>query len=543
MFNFYKDSNEKFEDVFKLNNKITKSLINDDILNMSDFDDYNLPYSMEQIIPRIEKIAKDAKLLTDAISKILKIESFLTVDRKDINKNSFYGQDFIVINDVYFTTNPLSSYISKLKKNIKKYKKDEILFSKIGYISRYELQKIHNDLENNIVDYMEPLKLSKLKIESMIDKLITEGIEKNSSVVRVYFKKGSVKAGFNIGYQLVEKDIMSCSLEEYIDFSAYVVSMFSKKVIFKDHKTDKFKLKLRVNKSTEESTTIDVLDIKLSNLSEKLFDMNNINLSQFDKKEFDKKNELPSGLLVVSSKNNVKENVYSMIQHQVSLKPSQKIYTIENYIERSMESVIQFEMNEDVHWKHLSLVEYPVISIDEIITEEEFNILINAIARGKFVILGVNANSSVEAFSKIHHLTNNYQLLADNLLGIVHMDKIPKICKYCCHEEEFIKNKRYQDFSMFDNAPKMNSFVKIENKRGCDNCLNGFSGMLDVCEYLNNDEVLKTNILGEFNLTSLRIEKSSNSWENIFESSSKLLSEGLTSPDAIINALGRPRKT
>jgi len=542
MFNFYKEATENFEDVFKLNNKITKALIKENILKMSDFEEYVLPYSMDQIIPRIENIAGDAKLLTDKMSEILNIESFLSVDQKEISKNSFYGKDFIVLNNVYFTTNPLSNYISTLIKNIKKYTKEEVLFSKIGYISTYELKKIHNDLENNIIEYMEPLNISNIKIESIISDLVTEGIERNSSFIRIYFKKGSVKAGFNIGHQLVEEDIISCSLDEYILLSRYIVSMFSKKVIFKEYKTERFKLKLKTNKSTEDSTTIDVLDIKLSNLGEKIFDMNQIRLPVFDKKEFERKNELPSGLLVVSSKNSLKENIYSMIKHQVKLKPTQKLYTVEAYIERAMDNVIQFEMNDGLKWTDLNLFDYPIIAIDEIKTPEELNILINAASRGNFVILGVNSNSSIESFSKLHHFSNNHKILADNLLGIVHMDKVPKVCQYCSTEIEFIKSPRYQDFSLFENAPKMNALIKIENPRGCDNCLNGYEGMIDVCEYLTNDEILKENILEKFNLKSLRIEKNSNSWENTFESAAKLLADGITSPNAIINSLGRPRK-
>ena len=88
----------------------------------------------------------------------------------------------------------------------------------------------------------------------------------------------------------------------------------------------------------------------------------------------------------------------------------------------------------------------------------------------------------------------------------------------------------------------MNQLVKVENKEGCTNCLNGYKGMMDIVEYLNNDEVLKDNILSSYNLKNLRIEKTSNSWENIFEASAKLLSDGSTTANAIVAALGRPRK-
>lgn len=543
MFEFYKSSEEEYDKVYELNNKIIRHLIKEDILKMADFKNYSFPYSREQIIPKIEEMAGDAKLLTDSISKILNIESFLTSDIHSISNDTFYGYDFIVLNDTYFTTNPLSEYVKKIENNIKSKKENELLFSKIGFISTFELQRIKNDIENNTLNKDSNNKISYLKIEYFLDKLIIKAINKEAEGLRMTYKNGMIKIGYNIEFQFQEEDLLFCSIEEYNKISKYIISLFDDTTILKNFKTNKYKLKLRINKGTEKSEIIDVLDLKISNLKKDFPKLENVDLPIFDKKEFEKKLELPFGLLVVSSNNNIKENIYSVIEQQRLAKPSQKIYTIEDYIETTMPEIVQFEKNTQVSWKDLNLFDYQIIAVDDIKDKEEFNVLLNAVSRGKFVILGVNANSAIEGFAKLHHYTENYEQLADNLLGIIHIDKVQRVCQLCSTEEEFIKSNRYQNFSMFENAPKMNTLIKTENDKGCDNCHNGFKGMEYVVEYLNNDEVLKDSILNGCNLKKLRIEKSSNSWENIFESSAKLLSEGKTSANAIIAALGEPRKS
>ena len=87
---------------------------------MSDLDNYKLPSSMEDIIPMIEKLSGSAKLLTDVIAQTLNVESFLKINRNQINKDTVTGQDYIIVNNIFFTTNPLSGYIHQLKANIKK---------------------------------------------------------------------------------------------------------------------------------------------------------------------------------------------------------------------------------------------------------------------------------------------------------------------------------------------------------------------------------------------------------------------------------------
>ena len=540
MFNFYKSKNENFEEVFEMNNKITNHLIKNKILSISEIDKYKLPYSMEEIIPRIENMAGDARLITDVISNVLDIESFLSINKENINENTLIGRDYVVVDSIYFTTNPLSNYIEKLKENIQKYNEEEILIAKIGYISTHEFEKVITKSKNNLMKDKKDIYLSNLKIELIFAQILTDGMKKDAKNIRINMRDGYLFASYNIENQLIEFKNIRCSISEYAKLTGYIISIFNKKPIFEEQNNKMFKLSLVVNNSTERDNTIKILNIKLSNQYKENLSISDLKLPIFDKKIFENKIMLPTGLLIVSSKTNLKESYYSAIEQQLKIKPDKKVYSIERYIEKIISNTIQLEYVDEI--KNLDTSDYSIVAFDNIETKEDMDYIIKLVNKGTFVILGVEANNSIEAFSFIQKIVNNKEIFSDNLLGFLHLDKVPKICQFCAKKISFINSNNYQDFSMLDNSPKMNDIIKIENVRGCDNCTKGYSGFDNVYEYLDNDAILKDNILNSFNIRSLRIEKTSTSWKNIYETSARLISGGITSPNGVINSIGIPKK-
>ncbi len=542
MFEYYRNKNEKFEDVLKMNQKITRMLIKDGILKLSDFDSYILPSSKENIIPSIEKIAFDAKLFTDSISRALSLESFLDIDKSYIDENTFFGSDFLIANDTYFTTNPLANYIEKLKINSGKFTEKELLFSKLGFISTKDLESFKESFDYNNVEVQKEIKLtSYLKIENRINEILYEGVEKEAKAIKLHYKNSKLIMGLLINNVHVERDLSIVSVEEYKEFINYISSIFENNILFKNFNGGRYKFKIMKSISTEESSIIELVSIKISNLNKAVDKLDNMGLSYEDEKLFNKKLGLPSGLLIVSSKNNLKSKLYSVMQSQTELKPFLKMYSIESYIEKSFDDIIQFEKGEN-SGNDLNLVDYPLIAVDKVNSPEEFNMILSAVSRGKFVILGVTSSGSIEAFSKILKMTDDANELSDNLVGLIHVDEVPKVCSYCSKKEIFIKTNNFIDFSILENSPKVKSFVKIENKSGCENCNGGYRDSLSVAEFLDNDKSLKTAILQNQDLGVLRIEKNSNSWNSIYEVSATYLKEGLTTENGIIKSIGMPKK-
>lgn len=542
MFDFYKDKSEKYEDVFILNNKIIKALIKKNLIKMSDLDNYTLPSSKEDIINKIEKLSGSAKLLTDVISKVLNIESYLKADKQNIYINNVIGEDYIVFDNTYFTTNPLSNHIEKLKKNLNKYKNDEILFNKIGYISEKEFEAIKQEIKTE--KESKENTFSHLLIESLFIESINKAMDHDASNLRFYYKDQRINALQTINSLSFEKKLNEADISVYNKFSSYIIDLFNDKPIIKEHSNGKYKLQLNTGIANESEEDVKIIDIKISNLNKNVPNIvEKVKLDLKEERNLKKSLDTAFGLFILSSKTNRKESVYSIAQREQENHNNARILLIENDIEREFSNITQMTKYQNANeWSKLDFENYNIVIFENVITKEDFDFVLNLATNGKKVIAGMTSNNSIEAFSKIHSLVDNKEILSDNLLGIFHTEKINKVCQNCSNSDKLFKDPNYQDLSMLEYLPKMTKLIKRESNLGCESCYKGYIGLIEVGEYLHNDHILRSSILNGLDFLNLKIEKSSDSWHNIFENSLYLLETQEITTNSIIKNLGYPKK-
>tara|TARA_Y100001960_G_scaffold333998_2_gene443310 strand:- start:3330 stop:4958 length:1629 start_codon:yes stop_codon:yes gene_type:complete len=542
MFDFYKDKSEKYEDVFILNNKIIKALIKKNLIKMSDLDNYTLPSSKEDIINKIEKLSGSAKLLTDVISKVLNIESYLKANKQNIYINNVIGEDYIVFDNTYFTTNPLSNHIEKLKKNLNKYKNDEILFNKIGYISEKEFEAIKQEIKTE--KESKENTFSHLLIESLFIESINKAMDNDASNLRFYYKGQRINALQTINSLSFEKKLNEADISIYNKFSSYIIDLFNDKPIIKEHSNGKYKLQLNTGIANESEEDVKIIDIKISNLNKTVPNVvEKVKLDLKEERNLKKSLDTAFGLFILSSKTNRKESVYSIAQREQENHNNARILLIENDIEREFANITQMTKYQNANeWSKLDFENYNIVIFENVITKEDFDFVLNLATNGKKVIAGMTSNNSIEAFSKIHSLVDNKEILSDNLLGIFHTEKINKVCQNCSNSDKLFKDPNYQDLSMLEYLPKMTKLIKRESNLGCENCYKGYVGLIEVGEYLHNDHILRSSILNGLDLMNLKIEKNSDSWHNIFENSLYLLESQEITTNSIIKNLGYPKK-
>lgn len=542
MFDFYKDKSEKYEDVFILNNKIIKALIKKNLIKMSDLDNYTLPSSKEDIINKIEQLSGSAKLLTDVISEVLNVESYLKANKQNIHTNNVIGEDYIVFDNTYFTTNPLSNHIEKLKKNLNKYKNDEVLFNKIGYISEQEFETIKQEIKTE--KESKENTFSHLLIESLFIESINNAMVHNASNLRFYYKEQRINALQTINSLNFETVLNEADISIYNKFSSYIVDLFNQKPMIKEHSNGKYKFQLNTGIANESEEEVKVIDIKISNLNKAVSNIvERVKLDLKEERTLKKSLNTAFGLFILSSKTNRKESVYSIAQREQENHKNARILLIENDIEREFSNITQMTKYQNANeWSKLDFTNYNIVIFENVITKEDFDFVLNLSTSGKKIIAGMTSNNSIEAFSKIHNLVENKEILSDNLLGILHTEKINKVCKSCSTSDKLFKDPNYQDLSMLENLPKMTQLVKKESIIGCENCYKGYVGLIEVGEYLHNDHILRSSILNGLDLTNLKIEKNSDSWHNIFENSLYLLESQEITTNSIIKNLGYPKK-
>lgn len=542
MFNFYKSEDESFEAVFKLNNKITKGLIKNKILKLSDLDNYSVPSSMEDIIPFAERMTGGAKLITDIISEILEIESFLKINKKDFADDYLLGEDFIIVKGIYFTTNPLSNYISKLKVNLKKYKEDEVLFSKIGYIASPDFEILEKELSKR-TSFLSNQKLSNLKIEALFTDILFTSQKKNADSFKIIYKESKVFVQYVIEKQLYEEKLINTSIENHSKMIDYLKTFFVRNFIVKEVNGEKLKLTMKVGKTTEESQTVETLNINIYSLNKDVpIFTESFKLPLEDEKGLKQDLSNPYGLTVLSSKRNRKDMLYSLAKEQKRFNPLSKIYFIEKEIEKDFKDIEQFKYSTKEECLSLDFDSYSVVFLDEVDSKKDCEFVYSLISKGKKVFVGVDSPSTIEAFSKLYKWTENKEVLVDNLLSIIQVETLNKVCPFCSSQIQFVKDRNFGEFQQLETAPKMNAFVTIENIKGCESCYQGYKGIQHVAEYLKNDKILKDALLNGFKFDGLKIEKNSSSWFNIFENSSYLIENGSVSTNSIVYNLGYPKK-
>lgn len=544
MFDYYRSESESYEKVFILNNKIVKGLIKKNLLKMSDLKNYRMPLSMEDIIPNIEKMSGSAKLLTDVIAETLKIESFLKVDKNEVNFETLIGEDFIVVNKVYYTINPLSSYIETLKENLLSYNKNEVLFDKIGYISTIDFKNIKEDLNKN-ERHLEHITMSKIRIENLLNVSLNKAADKKSDMVQLFYRSGELRALYIMGNQIFEESIEKLSIQTYNQVADYIVDFFGDQAtIIKEFKGSKYKLKLSKGSATEAVSNVPVLLVKISNLNSKVVDLfERFNLERRDQRALEKALTTPFGLFAISSKTNKKEVMYSLAQKEKEIDSNSRMFFLEKEVSKDFADITQNDTLQSLEdWKQLDYSSYSVVVFEEIETKEELEFVLSLTSKGKKVIIGVNSNNAVDTFASLYNKISNKALLVDNLLGILQVEQINKVCPSCSKTTPLFQDRYFQEFSGLENIPKMSQKIRVENEKGCDACYKGYKGFVEVAEYLHNDNILKSALIEGFNIQNLKIEKNSDSWFNIYENSLDLLGEEKITTHSIIQALGYPRK-
>lgn len=544
MFEYYRGEKESYENVFKLNKKIINGLIKKRLIKIADLESYKMPQSMGDIIPNIEKMSGYNKLLTDIVAETLSIESFLKVNKDDISSETLIGKDFIVIQNVYYTTNPLSEYIDNLIQNLSSYNKDEVLFNRIGYIATVDFDKIKEDLANN-EKYFEHLTMSNLRIENLLIETLNKAAENQVDTVQLFYRGGELRALYIVGNQIFETSISKISIKAYKDVSNYIVDFFGEnKTILREYNSNKYKLKLSQGLATEGANQVPVLFVKVLNLKSDVVDLyKRFELDRKDFKNYEKALNSPYGLFVLASKTNKKDTMYSLAKKERELLPNSRILFLEKEVGKDFKDITQTDKKMSLNeWKELDYSAYSIVFFEEINTKEELEFVLKLTSKGKKVIIGIDSSNSIDSFAYLYRTIENKPLIVDNLLGILQSEQINKVCPSCSKSTLLLQDVNFQEFSGLENMPKMSQSIRVENTKGCDACHKGYRGFVEVAEYLHNDNILKSAIIEGFNIKNLKIEKNSDSWFNIYENSLSLLSDEKITTHSIIQALGYPRK-
>lgn len=508
------------------------------------------PTHIEEVIPKLREIYKHIPNFNDIVADVLNIKSFSKV-KIDSLDDVIFLKNAVILNDILFFENPLSTVSQKIVTEKSNYAPKDLLFSEIGIIDEDSLSYIKTSIDSNI------RKQKSVENELYFQKKLLDikkwAIENNASLIKIYPDDKTFKCSLMIDgsyYNKFNQDIATKS--NYNFFITNIKKMFgeNKKMTFK-YNNAYYKAVLKMSSSSDFFNNNEVIYISISEYSELNFELDEINLNDKDKDLLHTHLKSPSGVIVISGNkaSGKKTSLLGMLKTIKKTKNNIDIISIESFLTKKVNGIDQIE-TDDVKTKDSFLQEknidlldspYSIIGLSDI-SEKEIIKAFTMAQQGKLVILTVNSSSIFNTLNILMRAVPDKSKVVENLLCLLHVGLIRKVCKSCSAEQEFSTIKEAPFFLSLDQVPITTEKVKVNNTKGCHECNEGYIGRIYVAELIDNDKIARESIINN-DLDRLRLEKRSSNWRSVYESSMELLKDKKVTLDSIIESIGIYRKT
>ena len=491
--------------------------------------EFNTPTFYSEIIPLLTKLYGNNSYLLDIISKEFNFENFNFHKISDL-ENMIIKDDYVILDNIIFFINPLSVEAKSIINGFKDYSEEELLFNKFGIIFQEQIKNLED--KKNLILKDKKFDLNELSLEKIFQDLIKNSIENKSSKIKIFNYNNEIKVHLYVdGQYLKNKEYSILKINNYEKFKNLIDEKFKNKILNWKYGNSYYNLYLK--KDLNEDIYIEVfkLDVEIKKIKD---------ISFKDKEYLSFINSLnqPSGVILISGKTDSGKRslLYSILKHMNENRNGDNILSVENKIKNSMDFITQVEADKKENIKY---DDFSIIAIDN---DTSIKDLFNLASKGKFVIGLLESASIFNTLHIINEEVNNKYLIAENLLSVIHVGLFNLLCDSCSYEIKFNRTNNFNSFISLDNAPSLTDIIKEENKNGCTECNYGYSGRIQLCEIIENDNILKDLYLKDFNLNNFKTEKRSKSWNNIYENAISLVKEHKISLNSIIKSIGYYKK-
>lgn len=532
--NKFYENNFKYKEVYEMFDSIIVELKNKKVdFYFEKIMELQTPTFHSEIIPTLKKIYPNDINLEDAISKIINIKNFNNHTVKDI-ENSIFNENYVILDNIIFFVNPLSVEALSIKEIFKEYGNNELLFNDFGLIFEYQIKDLLN--KKNLILQNKKFDVNDLSMDKIFQDLIKTSIEKKATKLKIFEEDNNIKVHFFIDGQYIKnKELSIFSINNYEKFRCMIDLKFKDKSFLRwKHHISYYNILLSNNNKDE-------IYLEIYDLRKDIPNFNQLSLNEKDKLELKRVLESPSGLLVISGNDDSgkRTTMYSILKYISELKNGVNIVSFENEIKNDLDFLTQIKSSDLLLNETKS---FSVVAIDNNISNENINKCLELSAKGKFVIAVLESSSISNTLSIINEQIENKNQIIENLIAFIHVGLFNKLCDGCSSEINFNKSNKFHNFIALENAPALNDVIKEENDSGCSYCNYGYSGRIQLCEIVENDNILKDLFLDGFNMTKFKIEKRSKYWNSIFENSMAPLKEGVISLNSIIKSIGYYKK-
>ncbi len=207
---------------------------------------------------------------------------------------------------------------------------------------------------------------------------------------------------------------------------------------------------------------------------------------------------VPNGIILITGATGSGKSttVYTMLQTLNT--PDTNIITVEDPIEMNIEGINQVQVNSDIGLtfgrvlRSILRQDPNIILIGEIRDTETAQIAVRASITGHLVFSTIHTNNSLTTIERLMDMNVERYLLSSALTGIVSQKLARRLCPHCkqlrestSYEKEVFKRVLGKDVNQLYDA------------KGCENCINGYTGRIAIQEVLLIDDFLRDAINNE----------------------------------------------
>lgn len=222
--------------------------------------------------------------------------------------------------------------------------------------------------------------------------------------------------------------------------------------------------------------------------------------------------------------------VYSMLQKLN--KEDTNIITVEDPVEMNIEGINQVQVNSDIGLDFATVLrsilrqDPNIILIGEIRDTETAKIAIRASITGHLVLSTLHTNNSLTTIERLLDMDVERYLLSSSLKGIISQNLAKKLCNKC----KIKRPTNEMEQKIFQKALNKTVLEIYEpNKKGCNECRNGYKGRIAIQEVLLLNDNIRDAINENIPRSELRDMIYKNDVKTLFQDGLIKVEEGITS--------------
>jgi type IV pilus assembly protein PilB len=376
-----------------------------------------------------------------------------------------------------------------------------------------------------------------------VDSIISQSHRYQSSDVHIEPRENDIRIRFRIDgrlqdFQVLPKDIQTAFLSRLKIMSNMDIAETRRpqdgRILFK---SELGRLDLRI--STYPTLYGEKAVLRLLNLAEALFSLNDLGFEEHIAKKFNNMLIGGEGIILVSGPTGSGKTttLYSTLNRLE--KPDVNIVTVEDPIEYDLANINQAQVNIKSGVTFSSALrsilrqDPDIIMVGEVRDEETVELAIRASLTGHLVFSTIHTNDAASGFTRLLNWNIEPFLITSTVKGILAQRLVRRLCKEC-----------YEPYSPDSQELQMAGLSEYKNLQaykssGCLNCRNtGYRGRIGIYELLLMDNDIAELILKGVPAYKMREQARKNGMITLLEDGVSKIKRGDTSISEIYETLG-----